>query len=183
MRPAPMRPANMRRIDLQIVWWRRRAPAPARPAASGRTETPERRRRTRVRLTRSSPAQLRGRMHSGPVSYHRAAQGSTLVGGATAQPRRCSRGAAWWDGPRPALPRGPSTIRRIDVHVVTVVQPRCPPFPATRALAETVMPEWQCCLPGATVTGLKTDSTVSMDGGSWPCGEPVRAHPRQTFRS
>ncbi len=32
-------------------------------------------------------------------------------------------------------------LRRIDGHVVRVVQPQCPPFPAPHALAETDMPE------------------------------------------
>ncbi len=70
-----------------------------------------RRHRTSVRLARSSPAQPRGRMHSGPVSHHRAEQGSTPVGGSTAPVRQRSREAAWWDGPGPALPRG--TVRSV----------------------------------------------------------------------
>jgi len=71
--------------------------------------TPDsRRHRTSVRLTRSSPARLHGRMHASPISPHGAEQGSTPVGGSTTTPRQPSRGAAWWDGPGPALPRGPS---------------------------------------------------------------------------
>jgi len=106
---------------------RRRRPGPRQyhPAAS-------RRRRTSDSPTRSSPAQLHGRMHTGPVSHHGAEQESTPEGGSTTPPRQRSREAAWWDVPGPALPRGPSA------------------------------------------DGLKTDSTVSLYGRSWPRGEAVR---------
>jgi len=92
---------------------RRRRPVPRqyRVPNSRRTEIPERRRRTSVRLTRSSPARLRARMHPGPVSYQGKEQGSTPVGDSTTPPRQCSREAAWRDGPGPALPRG--TIRSV----------------------------------------------------------------------
>jgi len=89
---------------------RRRRPVPRQYRApdSCRTESPERRHSTSVRLTRSSPARYHGRLHPGPVSHHGAGQGSTSVGGSTTPSRQHSRGAAWWDGPGPALPRGPS---------------------------------------------------------------------------
>jgi len=119
----------------------RPVPPQYRVPDSRRTEIPERGHRTRVRLARSSPAQLGGRMHPGLVSHHGAEQRSTPVGGSTTPFHQCSREAAWWDGPGPALPRGPS------------------------------------------FDGLKTDSTVSMDGRSLPSGEAVRAHPHQTVRS
>ncbi len=113
--PARMCPATMSRTDLQIVKGgagacarRRSVPRQYRTAASRRTEIPEGGHRTSIRLTRSSPAQLGGRMHPGPVSYHGAEQGSTPVGGSTALLRQRSREAAWWDGPGPALSRGPS---------------------------------------------------------------------------
>ncbi len=82
---------------------RRRRPVPRqyRPAAS-------RRHRTSVRLTRSSPVQLRARMHPGLIAHHGPEQGSTPVGGSTTPLRQRSRGAASWDGPGPALSRGPS---------------------------------------------------------------------------
>ena len=82
---------------------RRRRPIPRQYRVSA-----SRWRRTSVRLTRSSPAQLSGRMHPRPVSSHGAEQGSTPVGGSTSPLRQRSREGAWWDGPGPALPRGPS---------------------------------------------------------------------------
>ncbi len=75
-------------------------------AASRRTEIPEREHRTSVRLTHFSPAQLGGRLHPRPVSHQGVEQGRTPVGGSTTPPRQCSREAAWWDGPGPALSRG-----------------------------------------------------------------------------
>jgi len=122
---------------------RRRRPVPRqyRTSASRRTSIPERGHRTSIRLTRSSPAQLRGCMHPGPVSQHGAEQGSTPVGGSTTPAQQLGRGGARWYATGPALPRGPS------------------------------------------LDGLKTDSTVSMYGGSWPGGEAVRAHPHHTVPS
>jgi len=89
---------------------RRRRPVPRqyRAAAMRRTEVSERGHRTSVRLTCSFPAQFRGRMYPGPVPYQGAEQGSTPVGGSAIPPRQRSREAAWWDGPGPALARGPS---------------------------------------------------------------------------
>jgi len=104
--PFPPKCASMRSIDLQIVWWRRRAqaPAPARPATvtcRGISPPPDQ------QLSGTSPAQLHGRMHPGLVSYHRAKQGSTPVGDSTAPLRQRSREAAWWDGPRTGAPARP----------------------------------------------------------------------------
>ncbi len=87
---------------------RRGAPRQHHFAASLRTEIPDRGHRTSVCMTRSSPARLGGRMHTGPVSHHGAEQGSTPVGGSTIPLHQRRRGVAWWDGPGPALPRGPS---------------------------------------------------------------------------
>ncbi len=74
-------------------------------AASRRMEISERGYITIVRLTRSSPAQLRGHLHPGPVSYQGAEQGSTPVGDSTTPLRQRSGGAAWWDVPGPTLSR------------------------------------------------------------------------------
>jgi len=121
---------------------RRRRPVPAQyhTAVSRRKRIPEQGRRTNVRLTRSSAVQLRGRMHTDPVSYHGAEQGSTPVGCSTSPLRQRRRERTWWYGPGPALPRGPSV---------------------------------DGLKTDSTGDGLKTNSTVSMDGGSWPGGEAV----------
>jgi len=89
---------------------RRRRPVPLqyRTRDARRTQIPERGHRTSAPLTRSSPAQLRGNRHTGLVSHQGAMQRSAPAGGSTIPPRHRNRGAAWWYGPGPALPRGPS---------------------------------------------------------------------------
>jgi len=81
--------------------WRRSVPPKYRAPGS-------RCHRTSVRLTHSSPVWMGGHMRSGPVSSQGAGQRSTAAGGSTTPSRQCSLGAAWWYGPGPALPRGPS---------------------------------------------------------------------------
>ena len=166
MRPATMRPATMRRIDLQIVRWRCRAQAPA-PARS-----------TAVSCRGIAPD---GDPHSGAQHQHPpdtllpgAARWSHAPrSGLPPRSRAGKHTRGWLDHPSPTVrsrskmvglpktgrrsPNGGAAARRhplrsIDVHVVRVVQPRCPPFSATHALAETDMPGWQGRLPGATVT-------------------------------
>ena len=105
----------MRRIDLQIVRGRLRAQAsaPASPtevpcggiSSNGDPRTGH---RTSVRLTHSSPAQRRCHLHPNPFSHRGGEQGSPPTGGSTTPLRQGSRRAARWDGPGPALPRGPS---------------------------------------------------------------------------
>ena len=87
---------------------RRLVPRQDHDTASRRTWILERRHRTRVRLTRSSPARLRARMRPCPVSHHGAEQGSRPVGGSTSPLRQRRREGIWWYGPGPAPPRGPS---------------------------------------------------------------------------
>jgi len=81
--------------------WRRLVPRQHRGAACTRHST-------NVRLTRSSPAQLDGRLHPAPSSHYGAEQGSTPVSGSTIPRHQRVQGAAWWYGPGPALTRGPS---------------------------------------------------------------------------
>jgi len=97
---------------------RRRRPAPRQYHIA-----PSRQHSTSVHLTRSSPAQLRGRMRPGLVSHHGAEQGSTPVDCSTTPLQRRSREGAWWYGPGPALPRGPShdDLKIVPTEVRTAV--------------------------------------------------------------
>ncbi len=102
-------------------------------------------------------------MHPAPVSSQGAEQRSNPVADSTTPPHQRSRGAAWWDGPGPALPR-----RAIRSVVST--------FTSSGWCSLDALPSRHSCSRGdryAGVTtlssrrhrdGLKTDSTVSMDG-------------------
>jgi len=108
---------------------RRHRPVPRqyRTRDARRTQIPERGHRTSAPLTRSSPAQLRGNRHTSLVSHQGAMQRSAPAGGSTIPPRHRNRGAAWWYGPGPALPRGPS---QDDLKIVPTAVPtvgRCWP--------------------------------------------------------
>ncbi len=107
--------------------WRRAAPRQPRVAAIRRTEFTERRHSTSIHPTRSFSAQRDGRRHTGLTSHQGVVQRSAPAGGSTIPPRHRNRGAAWWYGPGPALPRGPS---QDDLKIVPTAVPtvgRCWP--------------------------------------------------------
>jgi hypothetical protein len=104
----------MGRNTLQVVWWRRRAsaPVPGRntavpcsrfwPGGYPRTAAQDQ------RFPDMLLPRRRGRRHTGAVlTLPRSGAGKHTEGGFTTPLRQCSRGAVWWNGPGPALSRGP----------------------------------------------------------------------------
>ncbi len=98
---------------------RRRRAAPRQHR--GEAVTPH---RTSVRPTCSSPAQRHGRLHSGPVSHHRAVEGRAPVGGSVISPHQHGRGVARWYGPGPAPTRGLShdDLKIVPTEVRTTIR-------------------------------------------------------------
>jgi len=140
-------PAKMRRNNLQVVWWRRRAQAPAPDHTTAVPYSrfsadidPRTGHRISIRLTRSS-------LHSSGVTCTRVrspiTERSREAHPWVARPPHPASAVEEQHGgrPRTGAPARHHPLRRIDVHVVRMVQPRCPPVSATHALAETDMPE------------------------------------------
>ncbi len=174
----------MRRIGLQIVRRRLRAQAsaPASPtevpcggiSSNGDPRTGH---RTSVRLTHSSPAQRRCHLHPNPVSHRGGEQGSPTTGGSTTPLRQGSRRAAWWDGPGPALPRGPS-LDGLKTNTVDLREWRIPRQGASHAPPSCTGITWEAeyslAQPEVLACGPVPARTAGLpDGDDTRVGLPV----------
>ncbi len=139
------------------------------------------------------PAQLGGRMHPSPASHHGAEQGSTPVRRSTTPFRQHRRGAAWWYGPGPALPRGPSdddlkvdaTVSMYGVNVRWIVagqrtaastpSPDCRLMNVSSGLSAIQPQDCPTLSHGIAAIGAWTGDTKQEKTGSTAknaCGEP-----------